>query len=220
MNNPLKVIYFTYRLFLKRNISPSSFILQVFGPLVISETMRICCLVGLRPFLNYGTLLGYYRENALIETDNDIDFGIFEEDKIKIQKLKEEMQACGYKIRVENKLEISFTSTKFGNLPVDFWIHYFHPESGKFYSGCMFKNIQKVSIFPFSNEIFEKLLSVEFYGVLANIPYLTENYLSVVYGDNWSVPLDREYSFSEKTNFIYPNKLMINESEFRSGNFL
>lgn len=218
--NPLTAIKYFNRLLLKRNISIDRFNLQVFGPFVLKETIEVCREIGIEPFLNYGTLLGYYRNSEFIDTDNDIDFGIFENDKALLPDLKKKLTEIGYEVRIENKLETSFICRKNGNITVDFWIHYLHRESGKFYSGSMFENIKKVSIFPFAPEIFGKLLSAEFKNVNVSIPFLTENYLSVVYGDNWSVPLDREYSFSEKTNFIYPNKLMINESEFRSGNFL
>ena len=124
--NPLVVIHYSYRLLLKKNISLNCFTLQIFGPIVIKETMDICRTVGLEPFLNYGSLLGYYRNNALIETDYDIDMGILEQDIPKLPYLKEGMEALGYKVRIENNLEVSFISTKYALINIDFWIHYTH----------------------------------------------------------------------------------------------
>jgi len=217
---PFVAINFANRLLFKKNISAKGFKLQVFGPLVIKETMDICRAIGLEPFLNYGSLLGYYRNNALIDTDNDIDFGIFEQDKPKLPQLKEAMIARGYKVRIENKLEVSFISTKYGNVIIDFWIHYLHQRSNKIFSGCIFHKMRKVSIFPFSPEIFHRLQSVRFHNIQVYIPHTPEKYLVNVYGKDWRIPLDKEYSFDEKTKFIYPNKLMITESEFKLGNFL
>lgn len=220
MYNPLVAMNLANRLLLKKNISIRCFNLQVYGSLVIKQTMDICRAIGLEPFLNYGSLLGYYRNNALIDTDNDIDFGIFEQDKPKLPQLKEAMIARGYKVRIENKLEVSFKCKKYGNVTVDFWIHYLHQRSNKIFSGCFFHNVKEVSIFPFSPEIFHRLQSVRFHNVQVYIPHNPEEYLVNVYGKDWRIPLDKEYSFDEKTKFIYPNKLMITESEFKLGNFL
>jgi len=219
MYNPLVAIKFANRLLLKKNISRRCFILQIYGPIVIKETMDICRKINLKPFLNYGSLLGYYRDNALIDTDNDIDMGIFEQDIPKLPKLKEAMIARGYKVRKEDKFKVSYISTKYANIFIDFWIHYRHQSSNKIFSGS-FRKMKKVSIFPFSPEIFNILQSVRFLNVQVYIPQNTEEYLVNVYGKDWRIPLDKEYSMDEKTKFIYPNKLMITEIEFHRGDFL
>jgi len=180
----------------------------------------ICREINLEPFLNYGSLLGYYRDNALIDTDDDIDMGIFEQDIPKLPKLKEAMKARGYKVRNEDKLEVSFISTKYAIINIDFWIHYHHQSSNKIFSGLFVRKKRKVSIFPFSPEIFHRLQSVRFLNVQVYIPHNPEEYLVNVYGKDWRIPLDKEYSFGEKIKFIYSNKLMITESEFNRGNFL
>ena len=218
--NPLAALKYANRLLFKKNMSISRFNLQVYGPLVLKDTMDICVASGLKPFLNYGTLLGYYRDNNFIDTDNDIDYGIFEQDKPKLVKFKELMTSRGYNIRIDNKLELSFKCKKYGNLIVDFWIHQFNQKSNKIFSGCFFRKLDQVSIFPFSPDIIYTLNSVLFKKVDVYIPNNPEEYLKFVYGDDWHIPLDQEYRFREKTKFIYPNKLMISMSEFQKGDFL
>ena len=93
-------------------------------------------------------------------------------------------------------------------------------KSNKIFSGCFFHDLDQVSIFPFSPDILYTLNSVLFKKVDVYIPNNPEEYLKFVYGDDWQIPIDREYRFMEKTKFIYPNKLMISINDFKKGDFL
>jgi hypothetical protein len=42
--------------------------------------LRVCNALGVRPYLEWGTLLGYVRHGAIIPWDFDVDMGVLQED--------------------------------------------------------------------------------------------------------------------------------------------
>lgn len=51
-------------------------------------------------WLDYGTLWGAIRDNAVMEFDNDVDFGVLLKDVPKISQLKQEFKKEGYDLRI------------------------------------------------------------------------------------------------------------------------
>ena len=220
--NPRAALKYARRYLIIKNMSFPCFRLQVFGPRLLKETMNICRQVDIHPFLSYGSLLGYFRERALIDTDNDIDLGLLENEAHKLPLLKKAMVAQGYRIRIDTELELSFRKKRFDGIYIDFWIHRIHQASKTIYSGCLFadRRDEKVSIFPFAPDIFARMKKVKFLGVDVFIPHQPERYLLKTYGKDWRIPFNREYTFQEKTKFIYPHRLKISKEEYYRGDFL
>jgi len=219
--NPKAALKYRRRYLILRDMSVTCFMLQIFGPRILKETMWACRQADIHPFLTYGSLLGYIRDGSAIDTDNDIDLGIFENEIEKLPQLKKAMLAKGYHIHKDTELEISFQKDKYFKLFIDFWVHRNHKASNTIYSGCLFDDPnEKVSIFPFTPEIFARMKNVNFLGSEVSIPHQPEAYLLKMYGKDWRIPLTREFTFREKTKFIYSDRLKITREEYHQGDFL
>ena len=99
--NPGATAKFACATFIRREMSLPAFYLQIHGTQMLGEIVRLCDTLNIRPFLAYGTLLGSIRENAFIETDNDIDLGVFERDSERLPLLRDAAIELGYRVRVE-----------------------------------------------------------------------------------------------------------------------
>lgn len=136
---------------------------------------------GIESYLNWGCLLGIYRDNQFIPWDTDIDVTCFWEDRDKVLGLISEMQKLRCFIPDVDKC-----------YPEDFWIirdgekielNFVESVGDKYiYSpGRSRLATPKSYIKPFKKHIFR--------GKEYNIPNETEKYLSESYGNNWHVPI-------------------------------
>jgi len=132
-------------------------------------------------FLNYGTLLGAYRDGDFLESDNDIDLGIFGNERR--EEILEELKKQGFYLR-EGKDN--------GNICVDrkthFDIHLFTLKGDEYLCG--------LSNCKFPKE-FDKLEKIIFKGLIFFVPGKTEKYLEMSYGD-W-----RNKDNKKQTSFCY-----------------
>lgn len=142
-------------------------------------------------FLSSGTCLGYLREKRFIEHDYDIDIGIFAEDYT--PKIIQEMKNQGlilYRVLGNEKtgLELSFRlpNTILGkHAKVDIFLHY--------------KNKNKIFWTSYEAPDFKKkityqvpkfnLKSVNFMGVIVNVPNPVVKYIRNHYGQKWYIPI-------------------------------
>lgn len=136
---------------------------------------------GVESYLNWGCLLGVYRDNQFIPWDTDIDITCFWEDRDKVLSLIPEMQKLRCFIPPVEKC-----------YPEDFWIirdgekielnfvesiddkYIYSPDRSKLAAP---KNYIK----PFRHHNFR--------GKMFNIPNETEKYLTASYGNTWRTPI-------------------------------
>ncbi len=206
--NPREAFQFSRQL--KNNgLDAYCFFFHIFARYLVRDATKACRKVGICPFLCFGTLLGYFREGDVIEYDNDIDFGILEEDENKIVFLKQEMAKQGYDIRVERKMMISFMHKKYFNCFVDFWLHRKSKGRDQIYSVSEVPETEgKLVLFSYPTDVFANFRAVRFLGNTVFIPLKTEEYLQLTYGKNWRIPLSKQLaplSYAEKLKFLFPN---------------
>ncbi len=136
---------------------------------------------GFRPFLAFGTLLGFVRENKFIPWDTDLDVGFFY-DETDIGELISVLEKAGFSI-VENTGTVFPCKLKFrlGSLPlID--VAFFKSEEDKLVTYSMMTDgpiFRRRSSFA--------LKETEFYKVPVRIPDKPELFLTENYGD-WEVP--------------------------------
>lgn len=212
--------------YFKGRYPAAQYFAQVFGPAMLKETLAVCRKLDIQPFLNYGTLLGYLREEAIIETDNDIDLGLMAKDYEKLNQLKTEMATIGYEVRdqKDQHFEISFVKRAFGCLFIDFWAHYPNNSGDKVYSGSMMAFDQDiVCIHPYPKEVYDDFKEVDFLGSRVCIPTRYEDYIVWTYGKDWQKPMsqkDAELPYLEKQKIMHPNVIHVSVADFQKGNFL
>ena len=153
------------------------------------------------PFwLDYGTLLGYRRENDFIGHDNDLDFGAFIEDAARI---KEALTLSGFKlVRYYNTLDSEFIEHSYVfsesqmTLDVFFYKQYkenilvgtcFAPKDNRLNVGKhLFQQI------PFRTLLvktpFAGLTRINFKGADVYVPSNIDEYLAANYGPTFMIP--------------------------------
>jgi len=158
--------------------------LHEYGAELVADTLDACRIVGMKPFLAFGTLLGHYRDHGFIPHDADIDFGLLQADFTKRDLLELEMQKRGYLTRLNDDREIAFYKPQFPTLCVDFFVFTRKGDSFVYHDARGDEEYE----FSFPADVFDDLIPVKFLGRIdAWIPKGTEQFLEASYGD-WRTP--------------------------------
>jgi hypothetical protein len=192
---------------------------QEFLELIDTELRK----AGIEYWLNYGTLLGAYREHAFIAHDYDLDLGLFWEDR---DKIKDIMLAAGATLKVEFRcgswknpeyMEMRF---EYKNVYADF--DFYKIEDGIAYSFLPAflpdtpNKIQDYTVVltEVVTQKFVGLKEMEFLGRLYKVPANTEEYLIENYGKDFMTPIKdfeyhdyasniKQYTLEEKKSYSY-----------------
>ena len=178
---------------------------------VLSVFSRAMNEAGIVFWLEFGTLLGYYRENDFIAHDCDIDTGTYFENSDRVYKA---LTKVGFKLVREyhvsddGGLEQCY---QFKHTTID--IFYFRKEGNTLYCNS-FLPIRNMTYFwnlyrkcPFSvkridvpDTGYEKVL---FKGSLVYVPKDCDLYLRTHYGNNYMIPNPKYDGKKDSTNIIY-----------------
>ncbi|MBD5220007.1 MAG: LicD family protein [Bacteroidales bacterium] len=180
------------------------------GQSLLYEIYLICSEKNIFIWLEFGTLLGAYRENDFIKHDFDIDLGVMFIDK---NKLEEAMYNHGFELVREftitenNELIGAEQTYSYKSVLVDiFFYHQVDQQSVKLHSFTPISGIPqyegradiKEIVMPFFG--FEKTF---FKGIEVYIPKNTSVYLSQYYGKDFMIP-DSNYDYRKTmTNITY-----------------
>ena len=157
-------------------------------------------------WLEFGTLLGVYRENNFIEHDLDLDIGVFFEDTYKINGILKDygfVKIKEYKVGDDGCLGFEETY-KYKGVTVD--VFYFHKNEDMMYciTFSAFENeyVDNLSLFQVKqiSVPFNGFSKIEFKGTWFNIPQKTEEHLAAHYGVNFMIPNAKFDYKKEATN--------------------
>lgn len=151
-------------------------------------------------FIDFGTLLGYVREGALLSFDIDIDFGVLYADKEKKKEIREIMKKSGYNISEYYEVDgdIKEESYKKGDNKFDiFYYQRGKDKNGNEYNYCHIfcridgkeyksKNEASAGYYIYRMPIVPKEKS--FNGIKVRVPENPEKLLEMKYGKNWRTP--------------------------------
>lgn len=167
---------------------------------------------GIPFWLEFGTLLGYYREHDFISHDCDLDTGAFLEDQPRIQAVLEHAGfelVRYYNVKDDGGREECYKHHDMGTT-ID--IFYFRVEGDVMYCN-IFSPLKNMSFrwnlgkpqpfrtirvnFPLSD-----MQQVEFKGAQVRIPQNTDAHLRAQYGDNYMTP-DPNFGMKDRKNVVY-----------------
>lgn len=143
-------------------------------------------------WLDFGTLLGYYREHDFIKHDNDLDFGAYIEDAEKIRKV---LISVGFEL-VRNYWVVGEDGKedcfRFNDSTVDV---FYYKKNGNKLIGNSFNPLKTVKlneIIPFQVmqfiQPYSGLKRDLFLGVEVKVPKNADEYLRANYGDDYMIP--------------------------------
>ena len=156
-------------------------------------------------WLDFGTLLGYYRENDFISHDLDMDFGVqvskFEEFEV-IEKhlINNDFNRTKEFYFNKNLVELSYS---YKGLNVDFIIY--NKENDRVSSDTIFfmtnalGNPTRYEVYHYEIP-FSGLKECDFKGMKVKIPENTQEYLRTLYGEDFETP---NTNYNWKENPIY-----------------
>lgn len=167
--------------------------------------------IGLTFWLDFGTLLGVYREGDFLKNDSDLDIGLYLEDYSK--ELDEVMIQHGFKLfrgcqidGGEYGLELSFIKN---NIKIDLFfysrlepelykVHCFEnfPDLGERQSIKRFRGLRVIE----QTMLLKELTTIDFKGRSFLIPSNIEDYLSHHYGADFMIPKNWDYKNLEEDN--------------------
>jgi hypothetical protein len=160
------------------------FSLRVHGEAFLIDFIEASREAGMKPFLMWGTLLGYVREGRLLKHDKDIDLGILAGDWPKRHILIEAMQKRGYDLSFDRNYKIRFNRRDgFTHLDLDV----FFPWEGKMVCLAL-KEDDSFRGAWFQPDVFDNFCNCTFLGSEVLIPDPPERVLGAIYGD-WRTPV-------------------------------
>ena len=156
-------------------------------------------------WLDFGTLLGYYRERDFINHDLDMDFGIIIPDYDDFLVVEKELLNQGFQRTKEfyfdkNLVELSYN---YKGLNVDFILY--KKDSNKISSDTIFYmtnalgNPTRYEVYHYELPFFH-LQECNFKNIVVKIPSNVEEYLSNLYGEDFRIP---NTNYNWKENPIY-----------------
>ena len=170
---------------------------------------------GIKFWLEFGTLLGYYREHDFIPHDMDIDTGTYYENAALVQNALEKagfILVREYKALNDGGLEQCYL---YKHITID--VFYFRKDGNKMFCNSFYtlnnhtkKYYSKKSVnkpLPVGVKRIEvpivEYIPGEFKGSKVFVPEDTDKYLKVHYGDNYMIPNPQYNNKKDSTNIIW-----------------
>jgi hypothetical protein len=201
--NPLKS-FALLRGFSSLRLSYAGFNLQIFGAEFLQEVLAECQMLGIRPFLMWGSLLGCVRESTFIMNDHDIDMGMFIDDFKKKEALRNALVGKGFKVRIDDPYKLSILHRHVEGLFVD--IDLVYEKSGYMVISNASAVEEYLYSYFFKKDIFKSLKTMQFANMDVLVPEGAEDFLETVYGD-WRTPHDKNHHLYGPLNLRIEHKV-------------
>lgn len=203
--SPMKKIYNYIFLFYRRNKR-----FKEKGEQVLLKAKYALESINLHFWVDFGTLLGIYRDNALLPNDLDIDLGVFLKDYS--PKIEEAMRKFGFtllkeyvidekKYGLEQTYELNGVTVDlffYSHNDKQMWSHLFVNFPGMSYKESLLKN---GGLLPIEQYFLKTgFASIQFLNVTFTIPDAVHNYLAFHYGKYYKSPRKWNYADLENDN--------------------
>jgi len=139
-------------------------------------------------WLDYGTALGAYRDKDFIANDNDIDIGVYADNKIELM-----IRGIGIFSQAVSYWKIEGFTNKYRY--IKFGVHdkfdilvYYKMNKDNFYT--VRKNVgpNKFACKEIPAKFLDELQEIDFKGMKVKVPNHIEEYLEYLYGADWRTP--------------------------------
>lgn len=156
--------------------------------------------IGVMFWLDYGTLLGVYRDGKLISYDTDVDVGVFLEDYTPeiIKALERHGFLYERKIVVDEGSYAMEQSFSYSNVKID--IFYYRKEGKKMISHLFPLNDKREFLVREIYTTFSDFKMIKFLDKEFRIPKNTELRLQETYGEDWRIPISNWYTPDDALN--------------------
>ncbi len=177
-------------------IKRKSKLLPIYGMDMLRIFKEVCNELGVKGWLEYGTLLGAYRERSFIPHDYDLDVGMFSDDFTPIfeNKLFEKGFVKNHEYYLVNatngKRILSELGFSYQGFSIDIFLSSRDDKIRKSYVFLVdvYNNSPKLQVKYYTLNRVEPLSEVEINGESFNAPNHPEELLKRVYGEDFMIP--------------------------------
>ena len=158
------------------------------------EVKAVFDTLGIKFFLSHGTMLGVYREGDILKHDDDIDIGLFLEDKPKMADAMGELRARGFFVPFEGDPNKPVKGTgPDANMP---YYDFVAIKNGEKVEGWFFELIGDSYIYDFprcGNDLkhprkyYDELQDYVWKGYTWKVPNHIKDWLVMMYGEKWYI---------------------------------
>lgn len=167
------------------------------GEKLLREFNSITQELNINCWLEFGTLLGAYRDKSFISFDYDIDMGMYAKDfTSEFQNILKEKGfravKCYYLVDVKNQSKnISEMTYKYNGIYFDVFLSYEKGEKRQLnvYTTCIDDVDTKFNCRQYCLDNANELVDVYINGIKCKSPGNPHNYLSSIYGENYMTPI-------------------------------
>lgn len=161
------------------------------------QVKEILDKAGIEFWIDFGTLLGFYRQGDFLETDPDIDLGVKRENQDKVIAVAPELAKLG---KLITRVEVGNYLAGYKLYRDDFWIDiaFFFKHEDKY--------ILPISEWPkvmvFNSKFYDNLVDLEVKGEKFKMPKDIEEYMILHYGEDWRRPFKEgeDYDLHQRPN--------------------
>lgn len=149
------------------------------------EVKEVLDKAGIEFWIDFGTLLGFYRQGEFLETDPDADIGVKREHQEKVIAVAPKLAKIG---KLVTRVDVGNGHYLAGYKLYrdDFWIDiaFFFKHEDKY--------ILPISewdrVMVFKEEYYDNLVDLEVKGIKFKMPEKIEKYMVLHYGEDWRRP--------------------------------
>lgn len=193
-----------YKQYKKRRHIAKHELLEREGSSLLKEFIQCCTSCNITYWLEFGTLLGAYRDKKFIQNDIDIDVAVYLKDARTLYgvltnsgfKLVREFHVVG-----ENGLEQTY---EFNGLTID--VMYFYEHENTLWCNGVGESLHKTKFAKYrvSAHYFQPfgISEIDFLGMKVCIPDNVEDHLKEIFGDGFRV-YDPDFS-GDLNKILYP----------------
>ncbi len=195
-----------FRYCFNRQITAGGLSLFLYGDKLLKDCVEVCEAAGVKPFLVFGTLLGYVRENNFISHDHDIDLGLLDVDFQKKILIKELLMKKGYRQRLDNPYEFSLIHPEYPFTFIDFW-RVFDKDNRTVIGMLSEDGKNTLFSYYFPPDSMSQFQEVNFHNNRVRIPVEPAIFLKACYGE-WQVP-QKNYHYIFDSNNMFVNDVKL-----------
>jgi len=178
-----------------------------FGNTVLLKAKDALEEIDVHFWLDFGTLLGVYRDGKLIGHDTDVDIAIFLKDYS--PKIEEAMQKHGFsythRIDIDNGTKALEQSFAYKDVAID--IFYYTQQGDQNVCHLFPLNKQKERVCREIYTTFDGFTTIDFLDTQWQIPKNTEQRLSDTYGEEFRIPIKNWYTPDDALNSKLTNDI-------------
>ena len=197
-----------YRMFVACKLNQKKRVFRRNAKLLLEKLKEALDSNGILFWLEFGTLLGAYREHGFIKHDYDLDIGVFFQNTTMVYDV---LTKAGFKLirdfKVGDDGVDGFEQTyEYAGVSID--VFFFHKDENGAYCNSFSpfegenKNLSLLQVKKISVP-YKGLSQILFEGMILNVPDETDKYLQAHYGVNFMIPNEHFDYRKEATNIVW-----------------